>query len=94
MVNKGLTIFLERNYLLSPRQFSFRRGKCPEDAVTLLTEILVYHHDEGRCCTGVFLDLGKAFDTVTIPILLRKLEAFCIRMTTLHWFTSYLANRK
>lgn len=37
--------------------------------------------------------LAKAFDTVSLPILLRKLESLGIRGTPYNWFESYLVNR-
>ena len=42
---------------------------------------------------GVFLDLKKAFDTVSHEILLLKLKKLCISGTALDWFTSYLSGR-
>ena len=42
---------------------------------------------------GVFLDLKKAFDTVTHSILIRKKYAYGIRGNILKWFESYLADR-
>lgn len=42
----------------------------------------------------VFIDLKKAFDTVSIPILVQKLEKIGIRDTQLSIFTDYLTNRK
>lgn len=93
IVNKRIVSYLERNSILTERQFGFRKGISTEDAVTLLTETVSTQLDEGRACVGVFLDLAKAFDTVSIPILLRKLEAYGFRGTTLRWFTSYLTER-
>jgi hypothetical protein len=93
VVNKRLTHYLEHNNFICDRQFGFRQGKSTEDAVTLLVDIAVSHLDGGRQCVGVFLDLAKAFDTVSIPILLKKLESYGIRGIALDWFASYLSGR-
>jgi hypothetical protein len=41
----------------------------------------------------VFIDLSKAFDTVPIDILLRKLYKYGIRGLSLRWFQSLLSDR-
>ncbi|KAG7310240.1 hypothetical protein JYU34_004798 [Plutella xylostella] len=41
-----------------------------------------------------FLDIAKAFDTVSIPILLKKLELIGIRGLQHQLFTDYLSNRQ
>ena len=40
------------------------------------------------------MDLSKAFDTLDHDILLRKLQVYGIRGTTLAWFTNYLSGRQ
>lgn len=94
IVNKRLVDYLEKNNLLSDRQYGFRRGRCTEDAVELLTSTLASHMDKGNRCMGVFLDLAKAFDTVSTKMLLKKLRCLGVRGNTLLWFTSYLSNRR
>ena len=41
----------------------------------------------------VYLDVAKAFDTVSHPKLLRKLGAYGVTGMTLQWLESFLSNR-
>lgn len=50
--------------------------------------------DKHKKCLTVFLDLKKAFDTVSIPILVHKLEKIGIRGIPLSLFKSYLEGRQ
>jgi hypothetical protein len=63
-------------------------------AITEITETLRKSIDENLYTCGVFIDFAKALDTVNHNILLNKLEAYAIRGLPLHWFASYLCNRK
>lgn len=94
IINKRLMHFLETNHLINDRQFGFRRGRSTENAVTLLTNTVSSHLDKGQKCIGVFLDLAKAFDSISIPILTKKLELYGIRGNCLKWFADYLTNRQ
>ena len=49
--------------------------------------------NEGNFCIGIFLDLKKAFDVCSLPILLKKLSRMGVTGNTLSWFKSYLCNR-
>lgn len=63
------------------------------DAVHKLVNHIAQKLDTGKKCVALFLDLAKAFDTVSIPILISKLECLGIRGTQLSLFQSYLTNR-
>lgn len=93
-MNIRLVKFLEKYQLLSPYQFGFRRGLSTEDAILALTSSVTETLDKGGKCLAVFLDLKKAFDTVSIPILLHKLEKIGIRGSPLLLFKDYLSDRK
>lgn len=94
IMNRRLMKFLETNQLLSPTQYGFRHGKSTNDAVHELVNTVVNKLDERKKCLAVFLDLAKAFDTVSIPILMNKLEALGVRGIPLDLFKDYLSNRK
>lgn len=94
LINIRLLSFLNRYNILSPNQFGFRQGKSTEDAVLALSSLVTKHLDLGRKCLTVFLDLKKAFDTVSVPILVSKLEKIGIRGIPLILLKDYLSDRK
>ena len=94
LINIRLTNYLKKNNLLSQSQFGFRQGVSTEDAVTALSFLVADNLDRGNRCLSVFLDLKKAFDTVSVPILVNKLEKAGIRGTALMLLRDYLCCRK
>ena len=49
--------------------------------------------NEGKVTGAIFLDLKKAFDTVSHKLILRKLNSYGITENSLQWFKSYLEDR-
>lgn len=93
VINKRLVTYLEKNNLLSPNQFGFRKNKSTSEAVQKLCQFIASSLDMKKKCLAIFLDLAKAFDTVSIPLLLLKLENLGIRGTQLKLFEDYLSAR-
>lgn len=94
LMNKRLLSYLEKFRILSESQYGFRQGKSTEDAITDLSSLITDNLDQGKKCLTVFLDLKKAFDTVSVPILLQKLENIGVRGLPLALFKNYLSDRK
>lgn len=94
LLNRRLISYLKGVKILSKSQFGFQEGLSTEDAVLSLTSKIVDSVDSGNKCLAVFLDLNKAFDTVSVPILVRFLEEAGIRGTPLKLFKDYLSERK
>ena len=80
--------------LFSKHQFGFREGFTTEYAMLDIFEKLLYNLDNGLSSCAVFLDLAKAFDSVSHSILLQKLSIYGIRDNSLKLFESYLDSRK
>jgi len=45
-----------------------------EDAIVYLTNLAYSSLDRGKLCLGIFLDVAKAFDSVSCELLFHKIE--------------------
>ena len=85
---------LNDNDLLYCKQFGFRKFHSTSDAINLLISEILESWNKGMSVVGVFIDLRKAFDTVSHELILKKLAKLGIGGQLLHWFTNYLYGRK
>ena len=92
-VYNQLTDYLEKKFLLSPRQFGFRQVKSTELAATLFFDDVHKAMDKGQLTGTLFIDLSKAFDSVSHASLLNKLYQYGIRDREKAFFVDYLFNR-
>ena len=85
--------YLETNKLLSKFQFGYRKNKSTQSASTFLTDSIRKSLDNGELVGSVFVDLTKAFDTISHDILLNKLKIYGVQENEYEWFASYLFRR-
>ena len=93
IVHKRLINFLLKYDIIYPQQYGFLRGRSTEQAMIDIILNITHAIENKKLSLGIFLDLSKAFDTISHKILLGKMYAYGIRGTALNWFQSYLSNR-
>ena len=91
---KRLTRFFNKHDLLYKNQFGFLKNKSTTDAVLNFVHSCLGSFEEKTYMISAFLDISRAFDTISHKILLGKLERYGIRGFVLRWIESYLSGRK
>lgn len=84
---------LTSSNFLYKKQYGFRShsntlSACIDLVTTVKTKI-----DKKQIALGIFIDLKKAFDTISHKLLIHKLHAIGFRGTALKMLQSYLSNR-
>ena len=90
-VKQQLTTYLSENGLLSEIQFSNRRQRSSEDAVTLAINRWLTAKTERKYTGVVMVDMWKAFDQVKHSRLIADLFSLGVSGLALQWFCSYLS---
>ena len=85
--------FLDEHDVIAKEQFGFRPKFTTEYAILDIYEKLINNLDKSLTSCAIFLDLAKAFDTVSHEILLRKLDSYGFRNKAYDLLDSYLKNR-
>lgn len=93
IVYKRLIKFLLKSDVLYPKQYGFLRGRSTEQAMVDIILKITDAIENKKLSLGIFLDLSKAFDTISHNILISKLSIYGIRGVVLNWFKSYLNDR-
>ena len=94
LVVKGqLMHYLNCNNLLIPEQSGYREGHSCESALNLVLAKWKEKIEAKETILAVFLDLKRAFETISRPLLLQTMKRFGIVGTAYKWFESYLYDR-
>ena len=88
-VQEQIQDYLEERSLISKFQFGYRPNRSTQQATILLTDKIRFEANDKKLVGALFLDLSKAFDTISHSVLLNKLKAY----EELEWLASYLFYR-
>ena len=80
--------------LLAEQQYGFRKQHSTEYPAIKLIDHVSKGMEAGKTPTSVYIDLSKAFDTLTFEVLLYKLKYYGVTDTAFDLLKSYLTNRK
>ena len=94
LIHVRLNDFLTRNNIITDSQHGFRKQRSTQSALIQLTDHILEYFDKTEYTCGVFLDFKKAFDCVDHTILIRKLEHYGLRNSSLNLISDYLKNRQ
>lgn len=86
--------FLETHNLIVSEQHGFRKNRSVTTAATDYIESIIDSLDKGEVTVGIFMDMSKAFDSVSHNKLLQLLAGLGLNRRCLSWFQSYLTDRE
>ena len=92
-IYENMLLYLRQNNLISMQQHGFlnRRSTCTQLLETTYDWCVSF--DQGKGTDVVYIDFRKAFDSVSHPKLLIKLESYGIVGHLLYWLKAFLINR-
>ena len=85
--------FINKYNIFYSKQHGFRSRHSCEQAIQNLYGHILQHKDKGIKTAAIYLDLSKAFDTISHNLLLEKLDKYGVRGQSNAWFKSYMSNR-
>ena len=85
--------FWNKYNVFTDKQFGFRKQHSTNLALTFLYEYILKQRDNDNSVCDIFMDLAKAFDSVSHRILLSKLEHYGVKGNAIRLIKSYLTNR-
>ena len=93
VIRDQITEYMHQNNLFSSKQFGFRKNVSTTDALLYATENIRKELDDGNFVTAAFLDLSKAFDSISHEILIGKLKSLNFDTKAVSMIKSFLTGR-
>ena len=84
---------LDVNKVINKNQFGFQKQKCL-NTIFALTEKINHYAEEKNIVLTIFLDLAKAFNSISLDIFIQKNEKYGFGENARILLNSFLINRK
>lgn len=94
LIKRRMLKFIRKYIELDEYQYGFLKNSSTLSAAVDLVHFISRALDRGEIVTAVFVDLRKAFDVVSIDILLNKLQKMGFRGIIFDLIKSYLCDRQ
>ena len=82
-------MFLENKNLLAECQYGFCSKRSTKLATTLFCDTIHKEISNGKLVGSVYIDLSKAFNTISHSMLIKKLQTYGAEGDKLVWFVDY-----
>lgn len=93
VVANQLKNYMERNEILPHKQSGFRKFHSTTTAMLHVVDDILAAMDAGEGTLLVLLDFSRAFDCISVPLLLAKLHYYGFSASAIKWFDSYFKHR-
>ena len=95
IINDQLMTHLLDNNIISPTEYAFRPNSSTTAALQSVINNIYKHTTKYKPTIAIYVDLSKAYDTISHTKLLHKLEhEFNFNLDTLEFFKTYFQNRQ
>nr|CAH8827471.1 unnamed protein product [Trichobilharzia regenti] len=93
IVKSAIFDFLSQEKLITPYQHGFMKSRSCTTCHLQFFDHISQLKDSSMITVIVYLDLSKAFDTVSHRLLISKVQSYGIQGSLLSWLSSFLSNR-
>jgi hypothetical protein len=95
LINDQMMTHLTTNNIISPTQYAFRPNSSTTLALRTVLNKIHYHKSKRQPLPAIYIDLSKAYDTISHKKLLHKLRHdFNFTEKTTAFLTTYFQNRQ
>lgn len=94
LVSARIINFFNEEELFNHTQHGYLHGRSTQTAIFQFVQHILELLEDKKMALGIFLDISKAYDSLNMKYLLKKLEFYGVRGNANDWLKSYMSYRK